>query len=393
MSVLKRIEARSDELAQIRRDIHAHPETAFEEERTSDLVADYLTRHGIEFERGFATTGIVATIRAGEGARRIGLRADLDALHIHEKNDFAHRSRHDGKMHACGHDGHTAMLLGAARDLKENPDFDGTVHLIFQPAEEGLGGARVMVEEGFLERYPMDAIYGMHNMPGWEAGHFAMRSGPMMAASDSWTVTLHGKGGHGAMPHKGTDATVAAAQFILALQTVVSRALDPIQTAVISVGHMAAGDFGAPNVIPSDVLVRGTARSFRPEVRDLLEARIAELAESAARLAGCTATCDYERRYPPVINHEAQTRIAARAAAEVVGSEAVHLGVDPISGSEDFSYFLNEVPGAYVLIGNGPVGEGGFVHAPLYDFNDEIIARGAAFWVELVGHELGTNRD
>ena len=377
-----------DALVKIRRDIHAHPETAFEEERTSDVVARYLDELGIAVHRGLGKTGVIGTLKAGTGRRRIGLRADMDALHLLEENSFPHRSVHDGKMHACGHDGHTTMLLGAARHLARHPNFDGTIHFIFQPAEEGLGGARVMVEEGLFELFPCDAVYGMHNMPGIDAGKFAMRVGPMLAASDSWTVTMRGTGGHGSMPYKGTDPPVAAGQFIVALQTVITRNINPIDTAVVSIGHIAGGDYNSPNVIPSDVMVRGTARSFTAEVRDILERRIGKIAQHTAAAAGMTADYDYERRYPPVVNRQEQTELAANAAAKVVGEANVIRDIDPIPGSEDFSYMLNQVPGSYVLIGNGPDSEKGFVHAPRYDFNDDIIVQGASFWVRLVEAEL-----
>ncbi|MBM3649180.1 MAG: amidohydrolase, partial [Alphaproteobacteria bacterium] len=278
------------ELTAIRRDIHRHPETAFEEERTAEIVANKLSSWGIEVHRGLATTGVVGTLKGKRpGQKTIGLRADMDALHLQEKNDFAHASVRANKMHACGHDGHTTMLLGAAKHLAAAPDFAGTVHFIFQPAEEGLGGARVMIEEGLFDKFNCDAVYGMHNMPGVATGRFAIRSGAMLASSDSWQVTFKGTGGHGAMPDRGTDPTYVAGQFIVAVQGIIGRNVPPSQTAVLSVGHIAAGSAGSPNVIPSEVLVSGTARSFSPTIRDLLERRLAKLAAGIAQAGDCTA--------------------------------------------------------------------------------------------------------
>ncbi len=381
------------DLTAIRRDIHRHPETAFEEERTSQIVADKLTSWGIEVHRGLAKTGVVGTLKGNRpGQKTIGLRADMDALHLQEKNDFAHASVHANKMHACGHDGHTTMLLGAARHLAAAPDFAGTVHFIFQPAEEGLGGARVMIEEGLFEKFPCDTVYGMHNMPGFPVGQFAIRTGPMLAASDSWEVTFKGTGGHGAMPERGTDPTFVAAQFIVAVQAIVGRNVASNQSAVLSVGHIAAGTHGSPNVIPSEVLIRGTARSFAPAVRSLLERRLAEVAAGIAQAGGCEAVSKYFRRYPPLVNAAEQTAIAVQAAAMTVGAENVESNVTPISGAEDFAFMLEKKPGAYIMIGNGgdeqPRGCH-HVHTPLYDFNDKILTMGAAYWLNLVQLELG----
>ena len=382
-----------DELTAIRRDIHRHPETAFEEERTSQIVADKLTSWGIKVHRGLATTGVVGTLRGNrQGQKTIGLRADMDALHLQEKNDFAHASTIANKMHACGHDGHTTMLLGAAKQLAAKPDFAGTVHFIFQPAEEGLGGARVMIEEGLFDKFDCDAVYGMHNMPGFPKGHFAIRTGAMLAASDTWEVTFKGTGGHGAMPDRGTDPTFPAAQFIVAVQGIVGRNVAPAQAAVLSVGHIAAGTPGSPNVIPSEVLIKGTARSFSADVRALLERRLAEVAAGIAQAGGCTAVSKYLRRYPALVNAADQTRIAVQAAALTVGRENVEANTSPIAGAEDFAFMLEKKPGAYIMIGNGGTGEGGCqnVHSPLYDFSDEIITTGAAYWINLVNVELGT---
>jgi hippurate hydrolase len=380
------------DLTAIRRDIHRHPETAFEERRTAEIVAGKLAGWGIEVHRGLATTGVVGTLKGRRaGQKTIGLRADMDALHLQEKNDFAHASVIENKMHACGHDGHTTMLLGAAQYLAREPDFAGTVHFIFQPAEEGLGGARVMIEEGLFDKFNCDVVYGMHNMPGIEAGTFAIRRGAMLASSDSWEVTFRGTGGHGAMPDRGTDPTFVAAQFIVAIQGIVGRNVPSSQAAVLSVGHIHAGTPGSPNVIPSEVLVKGTARSFSAEVRNLLERRLAEVADGIAKAGGCTAASKYHRRYPPLVNAAEQTSVAIEAAALTVGRDKVNPDTAPLAGAEDFAFMLEKKPGAYIMIGNGGTGEGGCqnVHSPLYDFNDAILTTGAAYWVNLVQLELG----
>jgi hippurate hydrolase len=391
---LEALRAYEPELIAIRRDIHQHPETAFEETRTAALVAAKLREWGIDVTEGIAKTGVVGTLKGQRpGQRAIGLRADLDALNIVEKTGAEYASQTPGKMHACGHDGHSTMLLGAARYLAEHPDFAGTVHFIFQPAEEGLGGGRVMVEEGLFDRFPVDAVYGLHNHPGLEVGKFQTRTGAFMAASDSWTVTFHGTGGHGgAAPHLATDATVAQAQFVLALQSIIGRNVPATTPAVLSVGYIAAGAWGSPNVMPSDVVVRGTARSYEPAVRDLLERRINEVANAMAVSQGCTVTVDYERRYPPLVTHAEQTRISAEAAAAVVGADAVNEEAPLRTGAEDFSFMLQKRAGSFMFIGNGAAADGSFhnVHTPLYDFNDEIITLGAAYWVSLVEHELNT---
>ena len=384
--------AAATELTAIRRDIHRHPETAFEERRTAQIVADKLQSWGIEVHRGLATTGVVGTLKGKRpGQKTIGLRADMDALHLQEKNEFDYASVHANKMHACGHDGHTTMLLGAAKHLAAAPDFAGTVHFIFQPAEEGLGGARVMIEEGLFDKFNCDAVYGMHNMPGFPSGHFAIRAGAMLASSDSWQVTFKGTGGHGAMPDRGTDPTYVAGQFIVAVQGIIGRNVPPSQTAVLSVGHIAGGSAGSPNVIPSEVLISGTARSFSADVRDLLERRLAEVAAGIAQAGGCTAESKYLRRYPALVNSVEQTSLAVEAAAMTVGRENVDPNTPRISGAEDFAFMLEKKPGAYIMIGNGGPDEGGChnVHSPLYDFNDRILTTGAAYWVNLVQLELG----
>lgn len=382
------------DLTAIRRDIHRHPETAFEEVRTAALVAEKLAAWGYQVHRGLATTGVVGALKGKRpGTRSIGLRADMDALHILEKNGFDHRSVHDGKMHACGHDGHTTMLLGAARRLAENPDFGGTVHLIFQPAEEGKGGAKVMMDEGLFELFPCDAIYGMHNMPGHAVGTFAICAGPMAAASDTWTAEFQGTGGHGAFPNRGTDPMMPAANFALATQTIIGRNVSALDAAVVSVGHITAGNYDSPNIIPCDVMVRGTARSYTPAVRDLLERRLGELATSIAAAYGCTAKYHFQRRYPPLVNAPEQTALAVRVATSLVGADKVDGNTTPIMGAEDFAFMLQVKPGAYIMIGNGVDSEGGchYVHTPHYDFNDEILTLGAAYWLGIVEAELGGN--
>ncbi len=392
-NVVDELKVFEPELIEIRRNIHRHPETGFEETRTAQLVADRLRSWGIEVAEGIAKTCVVGTLKGKrQGQRAIGLRADLDALNIREISGRDHRSTVPGKMHACGHDGHTTMLLGAAKYLAQNPDFAGHVHFIFQPAEEGLGGGKLMVEEGLFERFPVDAVYGMHNAPGLPVGTFATRKGPFLAASDGWTVTFKGTGGHGgAGAHLATDPTIVLAQFIMAVQTIVSRNVQAIETAVISLGHIFAGDFHAPNIIPSEVVVRGTSRSYKPAIRDLLEKRLTELAHATAGAYGCTAIVDYGRFYPPLVNHAEQTDISVAAAKALVGERQVMGDAPQLTGSEDFSYMLEARPGGFVLIGNGVAPDGSFhnVHTPDYDFNDEILTLGAGYWVSLVEEELG----
>jgi amidohydrolase len=383
-----KIESYATEIAAIRRDIHKHPEMAYAENRTADIVARNLAGWGFEVDRGLGKTGVVGTLRRGDANRAIGLRADMDALYIREENEFEHRSVHEGQMHACGHDGHTAMLLGAARYLAETDEFNGTLHVIFQPAEEGLAGAKAMIEDGLFEKFPCDAVYGLHNMPGIEKGHIGLRHGPTLAASDRWTVTFRGTGGHGAMPHKGTDPTMPAAQFTLALQTIVSRNVDPLDAGVISLGHIAAGDPGSLNIIPSEVHIGGTARSFTPAVRALLERRLAEVAEGTARAHGCTADFRYTKGYPATVNWAEQTDVAIAAAQEAVGTANVNPNLNPLPGGEDFAYMLEKVPGCYAFIGNGLTQPNEFIHAPRYDFNDDIIVDGISYWVALTRREL-----
>jgi hippurate hydrolase len=383
MAIVNRIAEFQSDMTAWRHHIHAHPETAFEEHATSDFVAKTLESFGIPIHRGLAGTGVVGTIRGNRGdGRAIGLRADMDALHVEEKNSFAHRSQNPGRMHACGHDGHTTMLLGAARYLAETRNFAGTVHVIFQPAEENEGGARVMLEEGLFDKFPVEAVYGMHNWPGQPVGTIAARPGPMMAAFDIFELTISGRGAHAAMPHRGVDPVVAAAQIVTALQTIASRNTDPIDAVVVSVTQIHGGDTW--NVIPDDVVLRGTCRAFRPEVHDAIEPSIRRVAEGVCAALGARMTLRYERRYPPTVNSAAETERAASAAAEVVGAGNVIRDPVPSMGSEDFAFMLQKKPGCYVWVGNGPVEGGCGLHNPHYDFNDEVLPIGASYWVKLV---------
>jgi amidohydrolase len=385
MPVINRIAEFSEDMTVWRRDLHAHPETAFEEKRTSGIVAAKLEEFGIEVHQGLATTGVVGTLCTGPGPS-IGLRADLDALDVNELNDFDHKSTRDGKMHACGHDGHTAMLLGAARYLAETRKFKGTVQFIFQPAEENEGGGRVMIEEGLFEKFPVDVVYGMHNWPGQEAGLFAVTNGPLMASFDIFKLTISGRGTHGGMPHRGIDPIPVAAEIISALQTIVSRTIDPIDSAVVTVTQVHAGNTW--NIIPDSVLLCGTARSFNPEVQDVQELAIRRIANGICQAHDCKLEMMYQRRYPPTINETEATKAAARAAADVSGVEKIITDPTPSMGSEDFAFMLNEKPGCYVWIGNGPVEGGCMLHNPNYDFNDDILAIGASYWARLVELEL-----
>ncbi|UFN46933.1 M20 family metallopeptidase [Roseomonas sp. OT10] len=391
--VVTRIREYHPELTAIRRDIHAHPELGLEERRTAALVAAKLREWGVEVADGVGVTGVVGTVRGTRpGQRAIGLRADMDALAIHEETGLPHASTTPGVMHACGHDGHTTMLLGAARYLAENRDFAGTVHLIFQPAEEGRGGAKAMIADGLFDRFPCDAVYGLHNSPGMPVGRFGTRHGAMMAAADSWYVTFRGTGGHGgSTPHLATDATVVLGHFLLALQTIVPRNVAASEMAVVSVGHVAGGSPISPNVMPAEIAVAGTARSYAPAVRDLLERRLGELAAAMAAAQGCTAEFRYHRGVPAVINADEQVGVELAAAASLVGEAQVDPDVRPSTGGEDFSEMMNRVPGAFMRIGNGVGPDGRFhgLHTPLYDFNDEILPLGAAYWVSLVRQELG----
>jgi len=374
------------EMAEWRRDIHAHPETAFEEVRTADFVARKLESFGLEVHQGLAKTGVVGTLRSGSGNRSIALRADMDALPMAEANTFSHRSRHPGKMHACGHDGHTTMLLGAAKVLAQSRTFDGAAIFIFQPAEEQIGGGRVMIEEGLFDKFPVDSVFGMHNWPGLEVGRFGLRSGPMAACADNFEITVQGRGAHAAMPHHGVDPIVAGAALVQSLQTIVSRNLHPIDSGVLSVTQFHAGD--AFNVIPDAAVLRGTARAFTPGVRDALEAGIRRVSAGVAAAYGANIDANYMRGYPPLVNWPRETDIAATVLEALVGAENVIRDAQPTMGGEDFAYMLEKKPGCFVFIGNGP-GEGGcMLHNPHYDFNDEILPLGSAYWVRLVEHVL-----
>jgi hippurate hydrolase len=382
MPVLPRVLDYQDELRQIRRDIHAHPELGFEESRTSDIVAGKLAEWGCEVYRGLAKTGVVGTLRRGNSTRAIGLRADMDALPMQEANTFAHRSRHDGKMHACGHDGHTTMLLGAARYLAETRNFEGAVHFIFQPAEEGQGGGRAMVEEGLFEKFPCDAVFAMHNKPDQPVGSIVTNPGPLLASSDRFEIHVKGRGTHAAHPHAGIDPFVIGAQIVLALQTIASRSMDPIDSCVVSVGFMKGGS--TYNVIPGELVIGGTARAFRAEVQDMVERRIGEIAQGVARTFGAEATVTYKRSYPPTVNHATEAMFAADVAAEICGAEHVQRNVRPSMGSEDFSFMLQARPGAMLWLGNGRGEDGCFLHNPRYDFNDEAMPVGISFFARLV---------
>ncbi|MCB2001512.1 MAG: amidohydrolase [Rhodoferax sp.] len=382
LPALDEIRAHEDEMVAIRRQIHANPELAYEEFATADLVAERLQRWGYEVHRGLGGTGVVGTLRAGTSERRIGLRADMDALPIEETSGKPWASQVFGKMHACGHDGHTAMLLSAARHLAATRNFDGILHLVFQPAEEGLAGARKMLEDGFLDLFPCDAMFGMHNMPGLAAGQFAAVPGYAMASGDTCIIHVRGTGGHGAMPHHAADSVVAASAIVMALQTIVSRNVNPLHTGIISVGAFIAGD--APNVIPGVAELRLTVRAFRPDVRDLLEKRITEIAQTQAAVFGATADVDYIRRYPVLNNHPGETAFCQQLIRDWLGDDGLKADAEPVSASEDFAFFLERVPGCYVNIGNGIGSQGGcMVHNAGYDFNDAVLSTGATYWVKL----------
>ncbi|WP_069269308.1 M20 aminoacylase family protein [Paraburkholderia nodosa] len=381
MAIPAAIAAIEEEMIALRHVIHAHPELGFEEFVTSDLVAQRLTEWGYEVHRGLGGTGVVGTLKVGEGTQRLGLRADMDALPIHENTGLDYASRIPGKMHACGHDGHTAMLLAAAKHLAQSRNFSGTLHLIFQPAEEGLGGAKRMLDEGLLERFPCDAVFAMHNMPGFPTGKLGFRAGPFMASSDTVIIDIDGRGGHGAVPHKAIDPVVVCANVVLALQTIVSRNVPPLDMAIVTVGAIHSGD--APNVIPQTAQMRLSVRALRPEVRDLLQERITSLVHAQASAYGATTRIDYQRRYPVLVNDAAMTAFAQDVARDWLGEDGLIHDMAPLTGSEDFSFLLERCAGSYLIIGNGD-GEGGcMVHNPGYDFNDDCLATGAAYWVQL----------
>ncbi|MFZ5567609.1 MAG: M20 aminoacylase family protein [Pseudomonadota bacterium] len=378
------LHTRVGEFIQLRRDIHQHPELAFEEHRTAELVASKLAEWGYDVHRGLGGTGVVGTLRRGASNRRLGLRADMDALPIQETSGKPWTSRYAGRMHACGHDGHTAMLLAAAQSIYRDLEFDGTLHLIFQPAEEGGGGALRMMNDGLFQRFPCDAVFAMHNMPGVPSGHLVFREGPTMASSDYATIRLQGRGGHGAMPHLARDPLVAAAAIVLALQTVVSRNVDPQQTAVVTVGALHAGQ--ANNVIPDQAVLELSVRALDPEVRALLEQRIRELVLAQASSFGVIAEIDWRAGYGVLINAAQETEFARRVGISLLGEQGVTLQGPPLTGSEDFAFMLEQVPGSYLLIGNGEGTSAGacMVHNPGYDFNDDILGTGAGYWVALV---------
>jgi hippurate hydrolase len=394
MRLVEPILAFQSELETIRRDIHAHPELCYEEQRTADAVASRLADWGIEVVRGLGVTGVVGIIKGGTSGRAIGLRADMDALPMQELNTFEHASRHAGKMHACGHDGHTAMLLGAAHYLSQNRNFDGTVYLIFQPAEEGGAGARRMMDDGLFERFPMDAVYGMHNWPGLAAGKFGVVAGPMMASSNEFRVVVKGKGAHAAQPHRGIDPVMVAVQIAQSWQTIISREKNPLETAVLSITQIHAGS--ATNVIPDEAVLIGTVRTFTTEVLDLVERRMQEIADGVAAAFNARTDFSFKRNYPPLVNHAAQTAFAIEAMKAVVGEDNVDANVEPTMGAEDFAFMLQAKPGCYVFLGNGD-GEhraGGHglgpcqLHNGSYDFNDQLLPIGASYWVRLVEMSL-----
>ena len=395
MNLIEPILAQAAAITQLRRDIHAHPELCFEEVRTADLVAAKLTEWGIPIHRGLGTTGVVGIVHGrdgGKSGRAIGLRADMDALPMTEFNTFAHASQHHGKMHACGHDGHTAMLLAAAQHFSKNRNFDGTVYLIFQPAEEGGGGAREMIKDGLFEQFPMEAVFGMHNWPGMDVGKLAVSSGPVMASSNEFHITIHGKGGHAALPHNGVDPVPIACQIVQGFQTILTRNKKPIDGGVLSVTMIHAGE--ATNVIPDSCEIQGTVRTFTFEVLDLIERRMKEIAEGVSAAFGASCDFRFQRNYPPTINTPYEADFCRRVMADIVGPDNA-LPQEPTMGSEDFSYMLLEKPGAYCFIANGDGAhrgryEGGghdagpcTLHNPHYDFNDELIPLGGTYWVRL----------
>jgi amidohydrolase len=389
MNILPEIAAHVPEMNEWRHRIHANPETAFEETATAAFVADKLASFGLEVHTGLAKTGVVGVLRGGDGAssaKAIGLRADLDALHIHERSGVPYASRNEGRMHACGHDGHTTMLLGAARAMARRKRLDGTVYFIFQPAEENEGGGRVMVEEGLFERFPMRAVYGMHNWPRLPAGTFAMRAGPLMGAYDIFEIVGTGKGAHAAMAYTGKDPMLFAAQAINALQTIVARNLHPQDAGVVSVTQVHGGDTW--NVIPQEVVLRGTVRTFKREVQDLIEQRIRGIVAGVAATFDMSATVRYERRYPALVNSEAETQHAIAAATAVVGATNVEINPTPEMGSEDFAFMLQTTPGCYVWLGAGRGADTPNIHSPQYDFNDDVLPIGASYWVTLAEQQL-----
>lgn len=394
MKTIPEIAAWQDEFTAIRRDLHAYPELRYDEHRTAGLVAERLAGWGLEVTRGLGGTGVVATLRAGKSSRSVGLRADMDALPVLEQNQFPHRSLHPGRMHACGHDGHTTMLLAAARYLAGRRNFDGTAHFIFQPAEEGGAGARAMIESGLFKRFPCEAVFGIHNWPGLPAGHFAVNPGAIMASSNEFRITVRGKGGHAAMPHNTRDPVFAAIQIANGLQGIITRNKKPVDAAVLSITRLHAGE--ASNVIPDEASLGGTVRTFNIEALDLIESRMRQLAAATAAAHDCTAETGFERNYPPTINSPAETEFAVSVMREVCGADSVIANVEPTMGAEDFAFMLLAKPGCYAFIGNGDGvhrtsghGEGPcMLHNASYDFNDELIPIGGTYWVRLVERYL-----
>ena len=385
MPIVNRIAEFAPELTEWRRDLHAHPELGFQEHRTSDVVAAKLEAMGIDVHRGMAGTDVVGTLKVGDGSHSIGLRADMDALPILERGegDRLHRSTNDGVMHACGHDGHTTMLLGAAKYLAETRNFDGTVHFIFQPAEEGLGGGDKMVQEGLFEQFPCETVWGMHNIPGIAVGDFAVAPGPMMAARDNFEITITGKGSHAAMPHQGIDPMVVGAHMVMALQTITSRNLNPRDALVLSVTQFHAGH--AFNIVPDQITLRGTCRVFDPGIQQSLPERISRIMDGVCATFGATAELNYISGYPATINDPEQAAVAADVAERLAGADRVDRAPRPVMGAEDFSYMLNQRPGAYIWAGNGDTAG---VHHPDYDFNDDLLPHGASYWAQLVEDRL-----
>ena len=391
MKLIDSIVAEAASIAQIRKDIHAHPELCFEEVRTADLVAAKLTEWGIPIHRGLGTTGVVGIVHGKDGGasgQAVGLRADMDALPMQEFNTFEHASKHAGKMHACGHDGHTAMLLAAAKHFAKHRNFDGTVYLIFQPAEEGGGGAREMIKDGLFEKFPMQAVFGMHNWPGMAAGNMAVSPGPVMASSNDFKITITGKGGHGAMPHMGNDPIPIACQIVTAFQTIISRNKKPLDTGVISVTMFHGGE--ANNVIPNTVELQGTVRAFTVEVLDLIESRMRQVAEGCCAMNNAKCDFYFNRNYPATVNSAPEAEFARQVMVDIIGEDRVK-AQEPTMGAEDFSFMLQAKPGAYCFIANGDgdhraIGHGGgpcTLHNPSYDFNDDLIPLGATYWVQL----------
>jgi len=387
MPVLPRSLEIQSEISAIRRDIHAHPELAYEETRTSDIVAAKLAEWGLEVTRGLGKTGVVGTLRKGNKVKSIGLRADMDCLPMDELNGFEHRSQNPGRMHACGHDGHTAMLLGAAKLLSEKRDFEGAVHFIFQPAEEGGGGARAMIEDGLFDKFPCDAVFAIHNKPGVPLGHIVTRGGPLLAAADRWDIRITGKGGHAAYPHTSADPMVAGASIVTSLQSIVSRNIDPLEATVVTVGFFKAGS--AYNVIPGEAHIGGTTRTTTPENRALVRRRIQDICDGAARMYGVKVEMEHKPGYPPTVNNADRARFAIDVAAGVCGADKVNGNARQVMGAEDFSYMLEKVPGAMVWLGNGGGADAFNLHSSRYDFNDMAIPFGISFFVRTVERFLG----